>query len=273
LRKSQNLPNPPEQLLSYYTQLDEFIKDQTDSLKISTGAKSQYSEILDINSSLLEEGLVSMDNQQVAKNFQTLVEMLIENVPDNEAAKAIQKSINAGLLHANLWCDNIEGVEINLIGLAEKEKLDTPLLLELAYWAMTPYWRVAANDYKESLQAISTDERGTCPICGRHAELAILDDKDHGKRYLICINCDFRWSFKRIGCINCGNIDFKKLGYILVDNVDNYKFYHCEQCKTYLKTIDQRANSPRLSNNNFLIENVKTLFIDIIAKDKGYTHV
>lgn len=260
-------------MVAYYKNLDEFISNQTKNLKLVTISQTegtkQFVKTIGKESSLLEEGFVPVDNEQVATNFKKLVELLQASSTENELSKELDKLIQEDTFNTDFWNDTIENLEEKLLKLAEEKKLDANSLLQLAYWAMSPYWRITASEVKDTLKDMESHERSTCPVCGKFGEFAILDEKEHGKRYLLCYHCDIKWPFKRMGCGYCGNNEYEKLGYIVIDDVPGYKIYHCEECKTYLKTFDQRADVPRLSTNP-LLENVETLFLDLLAAEKGY---
>jgi len=273
LKQKIDLPKPPAEMVAYYNKLNEYISNQTNNLKLIAINKlegvSQFIKSMDIDTSLLEEGYVAVDSEQVAKNFKKLVEFLSASSSDNELVNHLEKLIKDNVLEEKFWNYPIEKIEEKLVKLAEENNIDAYSLLQLAYWSMSPYWRLAVSQHKDILSDLGTNERGTCLICGKHANFALLDDSEHGRRYLVCLHCDFKWPYKRIGCSYCGNEEFEKLGYIIVDNVEGYKIYHCEKCKSYLKTFDQRADVPRLSNS-MIIENIETLFLDILAVEKGY---
>ena len=273
MKQKIDLPKPPDEMVAYYKAMDAFIRNQTNNLKLITmyhlEAIDQFIKGMKKDTSLLEEGCVAIDNVQVAGNFKQLVELLSNSSTDNHLAEQLRRSVEDNQWDANFWNDSIEKIEQKIITLAEEMSIDVHSLLQLAYWSMSPYWRLAAHIHKEALNNMGTNERDTCPICGKHADFALLDDNEHGRRYLVCLHCDFKWPFKRIGCSYCGNEDYQKLGYILIDNVEGYKVYHCEVCKTYLKTFDQRADVPSLSDSMMLV-NVETLFLDIVATEKGY---
>ena len=271
--KNDKIPKPPEEMVAYYKSLNDLINSQTNNLKLVTINKiegiEKFLKTISKESSLLEDGFVSVDSEQVAKNFKELVVLLKSSSAENELAVILENAIESKKFEAELWNDTIENVEQKIVAIAEQLQVDIHSVLQLAYWSMCPYWRLVASDNKEVIGKLETNERATCPVCGKFADFATLDDKKHGRRYLVCLHCDITWPYKRMGCSYCGNDDYDKLGYILVDDLEGYKIYHCEECKSYLKTFDRRADVARLSDNN-LIENVETLFLDLLAVEKGY---
>ena len=273
VQNTPRLPEPPAEMLAYYQSLHEFITDQVAQLRSApfekvAGASGRI-QTLPHAASLLDMGYVPFDSEGVAKNFTRIVALLLQNSPANELALTLTKALANGDFGKEDWQEDLQGMENRLVTWADAAKLDVDSLLQLAHWAMSPFWRLAAEQYAAELKKNITNERANCPICGKHADFAVLDDKEHGRRYLACLSCSWQWPFKRMGCSYCGNNDHSELGYILLDDLKGYMIYHCERCKSYLKTFDQRAAVGRLDENP-LLENVKTLFLDMIAIEKGY---
>ena len=107
--------------------------------------------------------------------------------------------------------------------------------------------------------------RRYCPICGGSSDFAFLD-KDIGARWLLCSRCDTEWLFQRLECPYCGNQDQNTLAYF-IDDKGLYRLYVCEQCHTYIKTIDLRQAA---SDVLLPLERMVTLDIDKQGQEKGY---
>jgi len=61
--------------------------------------------------------------------------------------------------------------------------------------------------------------------------------------------------------------------YLFVENDDKYRIEVCDKCRQYLKTIDLRKVTLSIVNDiDYEIENIITLHLDIIARDKGYAN-
>lgn len=110
--------------------------------------------------------------------------------------------------------------------------------------------------------------RGYCPVCGAQPNLARLS-KAVGRRYLHCPLCETEWWFKRIGCPFCGNEDAKRLGYFTVDDDNRYRVYVCEECRGYLKTVDE-SRAGENEKISLFWEDVKTVHLDLLAMREGY---
>jgi len=118
-------------------------------------------------------------------------------------------------------------------------------------------------------ETISTHqwEKGYCPICGSDPLLGFLRGEE-GRRYLVCSLCATEWQFSRIKCPFCENSDFQTLSYFVADNDQRCRIEVCEECKRYIKTVDLRATAQEVFP---ILENIRTMHLDIIAQEKGYT--
>ena len=75
--------------------------------------------------------------------------------------------------------------------------------------------------------------RGYCPICGALPKISYLAET--GGRFLVCGFCRHAWSFKRIQCPFCSNIDTASMGYHVSDDNKAHRIDTCERCKGYIK--------------------------------------
>ncbi len=264
---------PPADMVEYYRQVDTFIDAEVDQLRDLPFLKPAGTEpairFLSGDHSLSSLGLADVDSQHLAVNFRAMLDLLLTSAPDNPLAQALQRPSVAEHLAALPWSAPMATLERALSQWAGQEGLDEASLAQVLQWAASPFRRLAAERYADELRQLVTNEKATCPICGGYPDMAILDDNEHGRRYLYCLGCNWQWPFKRMGCGFCGNEDYGRLGYIVIEDLKGYKIYACEQCKSYLKTVDQRAGAPRLDRNPML-EHVKSLFLDLMAVDRGY---
>jgi len=140
-------------------------------------------------------------------------------------------------------------------------------LIFLINETLKPVLEIYADTLKDH---ITPDKwtKGFCPVCGEHPVMSALQN-DAGKRMLICPVCGSEWSFQRTQCPFCENQDQQQLSYLYVENDNRYRIELCEKCGQYLKTIDLRKVDDVI---DYEIENIVTLHLDIIARDKGYTN-
>lgn len=109
-------------------------------------------------------------------------------------------------------------------------------------------------------------QRSYCPVCGEKANISYLHRED-GKRYLICPFCGQEWLYRYLVCSWCGNEDHKSIRYFEVAELPGYEVYLCDQCHSYLKTFNARKAT---SHDDWVLEDVKTLALDLLAKKEGY---
>lgn len=106
--------------------------------------------------------------------------------------------------------------------------------------------------------------QGKCPVCGGRPNFALLDKED-GKRYLYCGLCEVKWRFHRLSCPYCLNNESQ---FITVEGMEKYRVYFCDQCRGYIKTIDERRAGG--ADIDLFWEDIKTLQLDILAINEGY---
>ncbi|MFZ5641789.1 MAG: formate dehydrogenase accessory protein FdhE [Bacillota bacterium] len=104
-----------------------------------------------------------------------------------------------------------------------------------------------------------------CPVCGNKAGAARVDSTT-GRRYLRCAYCQTEWLFRLLCCPSCGNEDHRSLAYIQVEETPGYGLHVCEQCKGYLKVIDEQKGG----NRELTANEAATLYLDVIAQQQGY---
>jgi FdhE protein len=140
-------------------------------------------------------------------------------------------------------------------------------LIFFGYAGMAPSIEICAEQLKAYLTDLPDREKGFCPICGNHPDMAFLD-KD-GKRHLKCCFCAHEWEIKRMGCVFCENNDNEMQQYFFSDQEKEYRVNLCDHCHNYIKLIDlrqiDRAFYPKL-------EQITTLHLDMQAREKGYTN-
>lgn len=110
--------------------------------------------------------------------------------------------------------------------------------------------------------------RPYCPLCGNTPGMARLE-KEVGQRFLWCSVCDTQWIFSRIQCPFCLSTEQTQLRYFYTEEEDPYRVYVCENCKRYIKTIDERKlNGER--KVYIAVEDLITLYLDQLAVKEGY---
>lgn len=272
------LPEAPPELLAYCRELEGWAAEAAgagrnlaatpDSVPL-TAKLSQAIQNLGPEESLAGLGLVAGSPGELATNFQAVATIYQRHFPDDPLADYLARSFKAGDFGESYWSRAPAAIEDDLGQRAARNELDDEHLKQLANWAAAPFRRRAGQRHREDLEALVTHERGLCPVCRRPPDLAELSEGEHGRRYLICLPCDQRWHYRRMGCPFCGNGDFDRLGYLLLEDNKAYRVYCCEACKGYLKTVDRRQPGQDPGSSR-LEENARTFFLDLLAVENGY---
>lgn len=144
------------------------------------------------------------------------------------------------------------------------------VLMLIAQHSLRPFLRVFALPYEESFRK---DEnlgwgKGICPVCGAVPSISRVRSHD-GRRFLFCEECFTEWEHRYLSCIYCGNDEPSTIKYFVVDGDDANQVFVCEKCKGYLKNYDERKGRAR---NDMFITNIKTIYLDLLAEQKGYGH-
>jgi len=106
--------------------------------------------------------------------------------------------------------------------------------------------------------------KGYCPVCGSRPSFAVLE-KENGKRYLFCGLCEVKWRFQRLGCPYCFNNESQ---FFTVEGMDKYRVYFCEECRGYIKTLDEKKAGEE--EIDLFWEDINTVHLDLLAISEGY---
>ncbi|QGT99102.1 Formate dehydrogenase formation protein FdhE [Candidatus Syntrophocurvum alkaliphilum] len=136
---------------------------------------------------------------------------------------------------------------------------------------MRPFLRAYAKPFNENigeddLQAWSNS--GICPICSSKSNFCRLRASD-GRRFMFCERCFTEWETRYLYCIHCTNDEPKTIKYFTVENDESYQLYICEKCNCYVKTYDERPSGREV---DLFIANIETIYLDMLAEEKGYSN-
>jgi FdhE protein len=184
----------------------------------------------------------------------------------SSSARTLKKEINASSLQLkNLFDSIITGQDSALHELAKGIDIPEKDLVFFGYLSIAPAVRTCAMQLEAYLDAMPDFQKGYCPVCGNLPDLAFL--KEDGTRHLKCCFCSHEWKTSRMGCIFCGNNDQKSQHYFFSDEEKEYRVNLCDNCRSYIKTVDLRQ-----MNRAFYppLEQIATIHLDMIAQEKGY---
>ena len=154
----------------------------------------------------------------------------------------------------------------SLTDIAAAEGIDDQLLTSVIAAALKPFLLAYSRLLMPKVDQKSW-LRNYCPICGGNPDFAYLD-REEGARWLVCSHCEAEWLFLRLECPYCGTQNQNALAYFTDDGESHlYRLYVCEQCLTYIKTIDLRHTEVEILLS---LEQVLTRDLDKLGQEKGY---
>ncbi|MDD3269946.1 MAG: formate dehydrogenase accessory protein FdhE [Syntrophomonadaceae bacterium] len=154
--------------------------------------------------------------------------------------------------------------------IATRNDLPAELFFFVIDHAMRPFLRLFAEPYGAELVSDNFywDFPATCPVCGSKSHFSRLRTET-GQRFMFCDRCFAEWKVRYIFCVHCGHDRPGDITFLTVENDDAYRLYVCDKCKGYLKTYDER---PGGETTDLFIANIETIYLDLLAKEKGYTN-
>jgi len=195
---------------------------------------------------LVDKGNLKLDTVSAATLFKGLCKVLKRNKKVSADADKIEQRISGEDLDLEeLFQKTAAGNGEFMASQSDKLGLKADMLSFLAENSLRPIFEAYAHE----LQGHVDQEhwwRAYCPVCGSEPVMAELVDKEK-KRFLICSCCGYAWRFKRTQCPFCENE---------------------EKCKKYIKTVDTGELDGEFIP---LVEDVGTLYLDVLAKKEGYS--
>ncbi len=159
------------------------------------------------------------------------------------------------------------GDYLSLAARAEEQELEPSLLWTLAQSALKPTLRAWCGELAPLVHTAGVWEKGCCFICGAPASLAELQGNEQA-RHLRCGQCGADWVVRRLQCVYCGNEDASLLGILFPEGRrENVRVDVCDLCHGYLKVVARFAPG---SPEDLAVEDLSTLFLDCLARERGY---
>lgn len=272
--KKRSPINLPEGYVDFYKNLENWQNEQQIKIKKSSSlSKIDVLKLLvNTNKPIIQAVDFPLDADQFKNVYHSFLLMLKDNRP--EIADVLDK-LSAGYEQLDFDLLPVKLLEADqqfFSKLSARLDIPTELLIFtidhslrpfLRVWAEPNYSRIAEDEFK------SWNFANTCPFCGSKSHFSRLRAKD-GRRFMFCDHCFTEWETRNIYCIHCGNNNPDTIQYLTVEDDLAYQIYTCEECKGYLKTFDERH---RGDQTDLFIANIETVYLDILAQEKGYkTH-
>ena len=195
--------------------------------------------------------IIKKQENSEAKEVQRIIDA------ENDGSLAIDTLIEKLFFHDSLYFQSLAG----------DIKVSEELLLFVALHIAKPFFESVG----EKLNGKVVDElwiKNRCPVCGSEAQIAKLE-KEVGKKMLSCLLCGSEWRFMRIKCPFCNNEDHRSLKFLEVEG-SPYRIDVCEQCKRYIKTIDEREGGEDKDAIIPSVADLATMYLDVVAEKEGY---
>ncbi|HET9440611.1 MAG TPA: formate dehydrogenase accessory protein FdhE [Longimicrobiales bacterium] len=150
--------------------------------------------------------------------------------------------------------------------LAHDAGLEPQALNAAAQLAAVPV--LIACAHAVAAQPLSSWPHDYCHVCGALPALAEVLGLER-TRHLRCGRCGASWQSHVLLCPFCNERDHAKLGSLIPDGAQGQVVWAetCNSCQGYIKT---RAALRGLSAESVLIEDARTLELDLVAVDRGY---
>ena len=153
-----------------------------------------------------------------------------------------------------------------LHALADEAGVDAPALNAAAQLAVVPLLLACAQALAP--RAVADWPHGYCHVCGALPALAEMLGLER-TRHLRCGRCGASWQSHVLLCAFCGERNHAQLGSLVPDGAAGQIAWveTCNSCRAYLKT---RAALRGAAPEHILIEDVRTLELDLVAAERGY---
>jgi FdhE protein len=187
--------------------------------------------------------------------------------PDT-AARRIRTALEENTLEVGALLSHVAAGDKKAVASVSQDLgLDPGLAETFAQNALKPALRAWCRQLTPLAKGIPW-RKSACFMCGGTATLAELQENGQVK-HLRCGSCGADWPVRRLQCIYCGNEDHRTLTHLFEEkDRERIQLEGCDTCKGYLKVI--AAFTPTLVEM-LAIEDLATLHLDYIAKERGYT--
>ena len=224
----------------------------------------------------MEQGkpLISLDNVPLKDTylkelFQEICEIMksYENSDSEEIQRLIDAVSNKGLKINTLVKNLFHHDGAYFYSLSKEIGVAEDLLIFVSLNLAKPFFETVAEQLKDKV----VDDiwlKNYCPVCGNSAQIAKLE-KEVGKKILYCSLCGTEWRFMRFKCPFCCNEEQKSMKF-LEEEKSPYRIDICEQCKRYIKTLDERKGGGDRREFIPSVEDLATMYLDLVAEKEGY---
>jgi FdhE protein len=258
---------------------DDYVRFRSELLQAQTQVRAAAAEALvapasdETEARALDPASVPMDPALLMSLVQSIQSAAgRQHQPEANLARLLQVAEQEPALLAELARKAAFGPEQEYLqSLGERLEIPPDVLLFVGRVLAAPFVTArggAANAQDDGSLGATRSETGYCPTCGSPPGLALLKGEE-GRRIFCCSLCGQRWAFARLACPHCGNRKQQSLVTLTVEDQSARWIEACEQCKGYIKTLDERK-LPAGQAVVPLVEEAGTLHLDLLAEKEGY---
>jgi FdhE protein len=110
----------------------------------------------------------------------------------------------------------------------------------------------------------------TCRLCSGWPILGVLREEGQGaRRALVCSFCLSEGDYRRVLCPSCGEEKFDALPVYTAEQFAHIRVEACDNCRTYLKTIDVSRDGLAVP----LVDDLASVAMDLWARERGYSRL
>jgi FdhE protein len=262
----------PAGYVDFYKNLETWQNvQQTKLKKFYTPAHIDVPELLSrTNKSILQSVDFHLNADQLRDVYQDLLRFLKQERPEVIDSLAKLENTLDQLDFDLLPVKLLEEDQHYFSALSTEIEVPAELLIFTVDHALRPFLRLWAQPYYKDIaqdDLKSWNIATICPFCGSKSHFSRLRASD-GRRFMFCDRCFTEWETRTILCVHCGNDNPTTIQYISVEGEMAYQIYTCEECKGYIKSFDERQKG---SETDLFIANIETVYLDMLAQEKGYT--
>ena len=216
-----------------------------------------------VRAPLLDRSRISIDDRAVTRWIRRVVRLAA--ALDNGEAAALGR-VNVRRLDALLLLEAaVSQDDARVDAVAAAAGAEPPAMRVVAQMAALPLLQACGRALAGEVQP--TWWEGYCPVCGAWPTLAEFRGLER-KRSLRCGRCGTGWEVPWLRCPYCDETNHEHLGYLAPEEGgEARKVEVCDTCKGYLKA---QATVRALEPWAVLLEDLKTLPLDVAAVERGY---
>ena len=231
------------EILGFYIHVARFQKDLQQRLRT----------VLQSTEGVFDRELTAVELAELSSAFQSFLSLAEAHGPQtlSQLSRELQTRGSA------FWAELLNAAWTSLAS------SDAPGILALAF----------LQPYAELLRSRAINRPGlhtcaVCPFCHRKPCVGVMRPLGDGAaRSLVCSFCSNEWEFRRIVCPACGEEDDKKLPVFTARDFEYIRVECCENCKTYIKTVDLTRNG----RAEPIVDELASAPLDLWARERGFT--